>query len=410
MHVVIFEGSGWKDLVPLALNRPAFALGAGTGTLLDKQLRHTKPTRLTLWVRDELAEWCRTNLVPNISVPTTVNTPIDDELTTIISGRSLHLTAFEHNQEPVVVVEENDVIGKAVVRNAAGLSVSDVRNRSQRWIDLLDLPRDMPQARFVTHAWELINWNEEALMADSMEWRDHSQPAKEGLYHLISAGDVLVEEGVKLSPGCVIDASKGPVMIGKGASIGPNAVVFGPCFIGAYSAISPCATIRAGTSIGPLCKVGGEVSNSIFFGCSNKAHEGFIGDSYIGKWVNLGAMTTTSNLKNTYGEIDFELGGKAIPTGQRFLGALIGDHSKTAIGTRLTTGSYVGFNSMVAPSGIAPKTVKSFSFLTSDGLSPFSMDKAIEVATRVLARRDRQFTKIESDVMHYVAKIAPSVE
>src|SRR5437763_4018609 len=113
----------------------------------------------------------------------------------------------------------------------------------------------------------------------------------------------------------------------------------------------PLACIRPGTSIGQLSKVGGEVSMSIILGNSNKAHHGYLGDSYLGKWVNLGAGTTTSNLKNTYGEITVKRGGKEFPTGRRTLGALVGDHTKTSILTRLVTGSYIGFYTSLAGPG-----------------------------------------------------------
>jgi UDP-N-acetylglucosamine diphosphorylase/glucosamine-1-phosphate N-acetyltransferase len=409
MHVVIFEGSRLNALAPLSLSRPTFTLGAGTGTLLDKQLRFLKPTRLTFWVRPQFEAWVRAHIVPTIKCPTSINTPLDDDLAVLTTGRTLYLTNVEREESECVVVEEGELIRKAVVRRP-GLKPEDVWNRTQKWLDLFSLPHTMPHARFIDHPWDLISWNEEALIVDSLAWREHSAPAKEGPYHLINGEDVLVEDGAKISPGCVLDASKGPIMIGKGAGIGANAVLQGPCFIGQYATISPHALIRPGTSIGPVCKVGGEVANSIIFGASNKAHEGYLGDSYIGKWVNLGAGTTTSNLKNTYGEIDMQVGGKTIPTGRRFLGAIIGDHTKTAIGTRLTTGSYVGFNCMIATTALTPKFVPSFSFLTDKGAERFDTEKAIEVAKNMFTRRNRQWTQIEDDLMRFIAKNARELE
>ncbi|CAN5654355.1 GlmU family protein [soil metagenome] len=409
MHVVIFEGSRLNALAPLSLSRPTFTLGAGTGTLLDKQLRFLKPSRVTLWVRPQFVDWVRAHIVPHIKVPTSLNTPLDDELTLLTTGRTLYLSNVEREEAECVVVEEGDLIRKAVVKRA-GLKPEDVWNRTPQWMELFDLPRTMPQARFIDHPWDLISWNEEALIVDSLAWRDHAKPAKEGPYHLVNGEDVLVEDGAMLGPGCVLDASKGPIMIGKAASIGANAVLQGPCFVGQYAAIAPLAIIRPGTSIGPVCKVGGEVANSIIFGASNKAHEGYLGDSYIGKWVNLGAGTTTSNLKNTYGEIDMQIGGKTIPTRRRFLGAIIGDHTKTAIGTRLTTGSYIGFNCMIATTALTPKFVPSFSFLTDKGAERFNTEKAIEVAKTMFARRNRRWTEIEENLMRYIAKNARELE
>ena len=192
--------------------------------------------------------------------------------------------------------------------------------------------------------------------------------------------------------------------------IGSNAVVQGPCYIGPGSAISPLALIRPGNTIGPMCKIGGEVSLSIFSGYANKAHEGFLGHSYIGRWVNLGAGTTTSNLKNTYGEITLRRGKTEIAAGRRFLGSLIGDHSKTAILTRLMGGSYIGFSSMLAGAGHSPRFVPSYTFLTDRGSHNYEMDKAIEVAQRIFSRRSRAWTDTDEQIMHYVAAAAPAVE
>ena len=267
MHVVIFEGSRLNALAPLSLSRPTFTLGAGTGTLLDKQLRFLKPTRVTLWVRPQFEAWVRAHIVPTIKCPTAINTPLDDDMALLTTGRTLYLSNVEREETECVVVEEGELIRKAVVRRP-GLAPDDIWNRSPKWMELFDLPRTMPQARFIDHPWDLISWNEEALIVDSLTWRDQAQPVKEGPYHLINGEDVLVEDGAKISPGVVLDASKGPIMIGKQASIGANAVIQGPCFIGQYATVSPVAIIRPGTSIGPVSKVGGEVSNSIIFGAS----------------------------------------------------------------------------------------------------------------------------------------------
>ena len=183
-----------------------------------------------------------------------------------------------------------------------------------------------------------------------------------------------------LSPGCVLDASKGPIAIGERATIGANAVIQGPCWIGPGANLAPLSMIRPGASIGAMCKVGGEISASIFLGYSNKSHEGFLGHSYIGKWVNLGAGTTTSNLKNTYGPITLKRGSREMSTGRRLLGALLGDHSKTAILTRLMGGSYIGYCTMLAGSTAAPRFVPSFTFWTDKGAVAYEREKAVEVA------------------------------
>jgi bifunctional N-acetylglucosamine-1-phosphate-uridyltransferase/glucosamine-1-phosphate-acetyltransferase GlmU-like protein len=152
------------------------------------------------------------------------------------------------------------------------------------------------------------------------------------------------------------------------------------------------------------------VKNSILFGYSNKAHEGYLGDSYVGKWVNLGAGTTTSNLKNTYGPIKVRVGAREIDTGRRNLGSLIGDHTKTAIGTRLMTGSYVGYSAMIATSGLPPTFVPSFRFITDRGSAEYRTDKATEVMKAVYARRNKVLQPGDEALTRYAREAAREVE
>jgi UDP-N-acetylglucosamine diphosphorylase/glucosamine-1-phosphate N-acetyltransferase len=231
-----------------------------------------------------------------------------------------------------------------------------------------------------------------------------------GPYHLVNPSDVWVGDEVQLQPGCVLDATRGPVVVSDHAVIGAHAVIQGPCFIGPYCFIRPLSLIRPGTSLGTMCRVGGELSHSILFGYSNKAHDGYLGDSYVGKWANLGAGTNVSNLKNTYGEIHLTVGQRDQLTGRRKLGALIGDHAKTAIGTRLMAGSYVGFCCQLGGSAIAPRFTPSFSFWTDRGSEPYRLDKAIEVTARVFAQRDRPWTPLDEKLLRYVATVAPTLE
>lgn len=410
MHVVLFEGTGWDTFAPLALSKPTFMLPCGMGTLLDKQLELLSPTRLSLWVRPQLANYCRQFVVPNLKIPTTINEPLNDEPAILATGRTLHLAKFEVPNEPCVIVEAGDTIRFAMVQKMAGLGPADVFSKSDQWQRLLKLPHAMPQGRYVEQIWDLIAWNEEALISDFVRWRSNAQRIQPGPWHLINADMIGIASGVKLAPGCVLDATRGPIVIDANASIGANSVLEGPCYVGPYTTVLPLTFIRPGTSIGPVCRVAGEISNSIVSSYTNKAHYGYLGDSFLGSWVNLGAGTTTSNLKNTYGEVSIKIGSRELKTGRRNLGSIVGDHSKTAIGTRLNTGSYVGYCSMLAGAGLSPKFVPSFSFWTQTKTEPYDLNKAIAVAGKVYGRRDKQWTDDDTAIMRYVAEIAPQVE
>jgi UDP-N-acetylglucosamine diphosphorylase/glucosamine-1-phosphate N-acetyltransferase len=412
MHVVIFEGSQWRHFAPLSLSRPSFDLYCGIGTLLEKQIRATSPTRVTLWVRPGLESYCRKFILPKLPCPTEINVPLDDEPALLLSGRTLHLTRFEHDDSPSVVVDESPagpIIRQAWTKDP-GLSPADLFDRTARWLALLDLPHSMQQSRMPNFIWDLISWNEEAIVADAINWGEPSEPKPAGPYHMVEESNIILGSQVKLGPGCVLDASKGPIVLASHVSIGANAVLQGPCCVGEHTQISPLANIRAGVSIGAMCKIGGEVSNSIILSYTNKAHEGFVGDSYIGQWVNLGAGSTTSNLKNTYSHISMSLGSEPIETGRRFLGAMIGDHSKLAINTCVMTGSYIGYNAMVAMSAYPPKFVPSFTFLTDAGPEPYRLDKATEAMKQVFNRRHRQWTAADDEMNSFAADAARQVE
>lgn len=410
MHVVIFEGIYWTKFAPLSLGRPLFSLVTGRSTLLEKQIRHLAPTRLSLWVRPELVDYCTHRILPKLSVPATVNQPLDDEPALLVSGRTLMLQDFEAPAEPCLMCDDETWVRMARVQSP-GLTPEDAMSRSSRWEAILNLPRVTPQSRVVDSIWDLIKWNEESLIADFAALRAKPGPKPAGPFHMINEEEIYLGKNVTLGPGCVLDASKGPVFVGENTTIGANAVVQGPCSIGSYCLVKPLTQLRQNTSLGTMCKVGGEVSASILLGHTNKQHEGFLGDSYLGKWVNFGAGTTTSNMKNTYGEINVETGRETRPTGRRFLGSIVGDHVKTGILTRMMAGTYVGFGCQLAGTGTVPKFVPSYSFWTDNkGMEPYDLAKATEVTKRAFARHHRDWTDIDESLMRYVAQVAPTVE
>src|ERR1051325_6777717 len=159
MHLVIFEGNQWRTFAPLALSRPVFMLATGMATLLEKQIRYCNPSRLTLWVRPELEEACRSRIVPRLKVPTEVNRPLDDEPALIISGRTLHFRKADIPSEPAALIDEGGVVRKAWVK-MPGLSPADAMDRTAKWRSIADLPPLNAQTRLVEHLWDLIHWNE----------------------------------------------------------------------------------------------------------------------------------------------------------------------------------------------------------------------------------------------------------
>ena len=208
---------------------------------------------------------------------------------------------------------------------------------------------------------------------------------------------VFVEEGATIEPFVFFDCSAGPVLIRRKATVLANTRIAGPCMIGVESVVG-CDKI-SGCSIGDHCKVHGEMSGTIMLGHANKNHDGFVGNSYLGRWVNLGAGTITSNLKNTYGSIAIWTPLGERDTGLQFLGSLIGDHVKTGIGATLTTGSVIGAGANIFGAETAPKAVPPFAWGDQPPYGTYSIGKFLEVARRVMSRRHVELSAKQAKVL-----------
>jgi UDP-N-acetylglucosamine diphosphorylase / glucose-1-phosphate thymidylyltransferase / UDP-N-acetylgalactosamine diphosphorylase / glucosamine-1-phosphate N-acetyltransferase / galactosamine-1-phosphate N-acetyltransferase len=213
----------------------------------------------------------------------------------------------------------------------------------------------------------------------------------ENLYptaYFLNNGNIMLGQNVRIAPGCVIDAEQGTVIIDDNAKIMPHSAIIGPCYIGRDSTVKIGSKIYENTAIGNNCKVGGEIEGSIIQSFSNKQHDGFLGHSYISEWVNLGAGTNNSDLKNTYSLNSINLRDRTINTGKIFMGLLCGDHTKTAINTTFNTASVAGICCLLAQHGFLPVNLHSFSWLGKSHYL-YKYDKALETAEIVMKRRNR---------------------
>jgi UDP-N-acetylglucosamine diphosphorylase/glucosamine-1-phosphate N-acetyltransferase len=207
--------------------------------------------------------------------------------------------------------------------------------------------------------------------------------------HLIGEDRVRIGRSARVSPGVVIDATVGPVNIDRDVTVMANASLMGPLHIGHGSIIRMGAKIYGGTTIGPVCKVGGEVGESIIQGHTNKQHDGFVGHSYLGEWVNIGAGTDTSDMKNNYSTVKVGPPGQEVDTGELFVGIYAGDHSKSGIGTIFNTGSIIGVCCNIFGAGYPPKYIPSFSWGGAGGFEEHDCEKAIRTAAAAMARRGK---------------------
>ena len=255
--------------------------------------------------------------------------------------------------------------------------------------DAPDLPAHEVPGRILDNVWELMAGSAERVAADLGAASRRDVPARElpqGVW-LRGRGHLSIGEGVTIAPGTVLDTSHGPIRLEDGVEIRPFTSLAGPSWIG------PRSTLLGGpfdaVTIGPVCKVHGEMEETVVLGYSNKAHDGFLGHAYLGMWVNLGAMTTNSDLKNNYGNVRLWTPDGEKDTGERKVGAFLGDHVKTAIGTLLNTGTVIEAGSNIF-GGMPPKHVPPFSWGEPD--SVYDIDRFLDTAETVLGRRDVPLT------------------
>lgn len=248
-------------------------------------------------------------------------------------------------------------------------------------------PRIPVEGHVLDTVWGLMAANPERLLADGERFAESRLPAG---VHRVGSGTVHLAEGAVIEPGVVLDVTEGPVMLGTGARVSAPCRISGPAWIG------PRTTVLGGVvtsvSIGPHCRIRGEVASSVVLGHANKSHDGFLGHSIVGRWVNLGAMTSNSDLKNTYGAVRVQSGLRRIDTGLRKVGCFLGDHVRTGIGTLLDTGTVVGASSNLFGGGIPPRYVPPFSWGGGDGLAEYDIERFLRTAEVVMGRRQVPLT------------------
>ncbi len=261
------------------------------------------------------------------------------------------------------------------------------------------------RASIAEHPWDLIGRNSAQLVEDSRLFPLGSVNPSARIApsaRLLGAESICIGAGAAIGEGAVLDATGGPVVVDDEAVVMHQAVLIGPVYVGRASKVKIAAKIYEGTSIGPVCKVGGEVEGSILHSYSNKQHEGFLGHSYLASWTNLGADTNTSDLKNTYKSVRMTLEGTEHNTGLILLGTVMADHAKCGINSMLTTGASIGVGSNLFGAGYFPAYVPSFAWGGAEGFREYRFEMCAAVAATVMARRGREFTEKERALLRAV--------
>ena len=381
MNYILFDGSVRDQLLPFTYTRPVADIRVGILTIREKWEKYLQYATTTV-TEDYLTEkWPmieeEKNILINASFLPTEN------LAKIVKGLSENQAVF-FEDEPVAFFSLED--------QEINFDEFDV------------IPYAYDDVIRIAHTWDIFSKNHEAIARDFqlLTQGRTSLPIPE-MTVAFNEASIFIEEGAKL-PLCSLNATDGPIYIGKDAEIMEGSMIRGPFALCEGATVKMSAKIYGGTTIGPYSKVGGEVNNSVVFGYSNKGHDGFIGNSVLGEWCNLGADTNTSNLKNNYAEVrlwDYQTGGFA-KTGLQFCGLMVGDHSKCGINTMFNTGTVVGVSANIFGSGFPRNFIPSFSWGGSAGMTTYKTTKAFEVAKVVMARRKIDFTEVDAKILEHV--------
>lgn len=384
MNYILFDGTVRKSLLPLTYTKPVAELRIGILTIREKWETYLGFTTTTL-TEDYLEE-----KFPMVEMEQNVMINASFLPTLSLTEKIMEL------RENQAIFKEEEVIAFFTTDSQETV---DFENYEQ-----IEFDSEVTQ---IKNTWDLFSLNDIALKADFdliTEGRK-SQPIPEGV-RFINKENIFIEEGAEILFS-VLNASKGPIYIGKDALVMDGSLIRGPFAMGENSVVKMGAKIYGATTIGPFCTIGGEVNNSILSGYSNKGHDGFLGNSVLGEWCNIGADSNNSNLKNNYSEVrlwNYETENFA-KTGLQFCGLIMGDHSKCAINTMFNTGTVVGVSANIYGSNFPRNFIPSFSWGGAAGFSTYQLDKVNETATLMMNRKGVDFDEKEQRILEHIFEI-----
>lgn len=385
MNYILFGAQARNHLLPFTFLRPVADIRVGIMTIREKWETYLKKTTSSLTEPYLAGKYPLAKEEDNILI----NSSVLPDATLI---------------EEIKELRPNQTLISGDILIAHCVKAEDIDNMGVELLEDVEPMHTKSKIRKLFRLWDIIILNEQQIAEDFalITAGRESQPIPVHV-QVINPENVFLEAGAKIDM-AMINASEGPVYIGKDAHVMDGAMIRGPVGIGEGSSLRMGAKIYGGSSIGPHCKVGGEMISSIIFGYSNKAHEGFLGHSVIGEWCNIGADTNTSNLKNNYDEVRlWDYAEESfISTGLTFCGTFMGDHSKCGINTMFNTGTVIGVNAQLFGAGFMRNFIPSFTWGSPSGFTTVDFKKAIQVAQRVFARRNKEFTTIDERILRNV--------
>ncbi|MBP2833080.1 GlmU family protein [Aquimarina sp. U1-2] len=380
MNYILFDGASRDALLPFTYTRPVAEIRIGIFTIREKWEKYLGSTTSTVTEAYLSEKFPMVELSDNIMINSAF-LPSED-LVTAIKNLQVNQAIFDQDEPIAFYVKENESVD----------------------FDTYEIFQNKQEVLTVKNTWDIFSKNEEAINQDfALLTQGRKSQAIPESNTIIAPENIFIEEGAQLEC-ATLNASNGPIYIGKNTEVMEGSLIRGPFALCDHATIKMGAKIYGGTTVGPHSKVGGEVTNSVILGYSNKGHDGYLGNSVLGEWCNLGADTNTSNLKNNYAPVrlwSYETEGFA-KTGLQFCGLIMGDHSKCGINTMFNTGTVVGVNANIFGGGFPRNFIPSYSWGGSAGFSTYLTKKAFEVAKVVMARRNMEFTEEEEKILEHV--------
>ena len=384
MNYILFDGSVRNSLLPFTYTRPVADIRIGILTIREKWEKYLGNTTTTLTEEYLEEKYPMVELEENIMLNAS-----------FLPSNNL-VKLIKKLKEKEAVFYGDEVVAFHTKNTQEKINFDDYSS----------LPFDEEIIQ-IKNTWDIFAFNDQAIKHDFALLTEGRKSAPiPTTVNCVNKKEIFFEEGVEISF-ATLNASTGPIYIGKNALVMEGSLVRGPFALCRDAVLKMGAKIYGATTIGPWSKVGGEVNNSVIFGYSSKAHDGFLGNSVLGEWCNLGADTNNSNLKNNYAEVklwDYET-GRFAKTGLQFCGLMMGDHSKSGINTMFNTGTVVGVSANIYGGNFPRNFIPSFSWGGSAGFTTFIMDKVDEVARVVMKRRNVEYNEVERKILHHIFEI-----
>jgi UDP-N-acetylglucosamine diphosphorylase/glucosamine-1-phosphate N-acetyltransferase len=401
---LLFEDHGYPDLLPLVYWRSVFELNSGRSCLMDRITRSVGQHPRGLWARDWIAEVA----AHRCQLP--VNQPVEAGMV-LLNARWLGSDTIDIKPPPFVGMCGDSVVYIACDADLAErLNPQVMLDEARRCEVLANIPSEEVDATLIRYPWDLVTRNADVLWHGWHSAHCAIDGDVSSAAYMLRPDLIHVGEGSVVRPTAVLDAQEGPIFLSNNVTVEPHTYLAGPLYIGPGAVIKAQATILGGTTIGPACWIGGEVNNCIISGYTRKSHEGYLGHSFIGNWVDIGPGTANTDLKTTYGPVRVVLGTRAVDTGLSCFGAIIADHVRIGTNQKIPNGAVVGFAASVATGRFLPKFLPSFAWYSDSGLASGDPERLLATARLAMASRNVDLTADEAELFSQLARRSEAYE